>query len=77
MLLVLISVMGGVKLEFIQNSFDSIRRFEIRLIRKAKNSKNLIKINSKFVQFDTMCFLHFYHSAKMVNLMGRGSFEVI
>ena len=37
----------------VRNSFDSIRKFMIRLIRKVKNnSKNSIKINSKFVRFD-------------------------
>ena len=45
---------GGVKLEFVRNSFDSIRKFAIRLIRKGKKySKNSMKINSKFVQFDS------------------------
>ena len=45
---------GGVKLEFVQNSFDSIRKFAIRLIRKGKKySKNSMKINSKFVRFDS------------------------
>ena len=29
---------GGVKLEFVPNSFDSIQKFAIRLIRKAKNT---------------------------------------
>ena len=39
---------------FVRNSFDSIRKFMIRLIRKVKNnSKNLIKINFKFVRFDS------------------------
>ena len=39
---------------FVRNSFDSIRKFMIRLIRKVKNnSKNSIKINSKFVRFDS------------------------
>ena len=39
---------------FVQNSFDSIRKFIICLIRKEKNnSKNSIKINSKFVRFDS------------------------
>ena len=38
----------------VRNSFDSIRKFMIRLIRKVKNnSKNLIKINLKFVQCDS------------------------
>ena len=38
---------------FVRNSFDSIRKFMIRAIRKVKNdSKNWIKINSKFVPFD-------------------------
>ena len=37
---------GGVKLEFVRNSFDSIRKFAVRLIRKGKKySKNLMKIN--------------------------------
>ena len=31
------------------NSFDSIRKFAIRLIRKGKKYLNLMKINSKFV----------------------------
>ena len=45
---------GGVKLEFVRNSFDSIRKFAIRLIRKGKKySKNSMKINSKFVRFDS------------------------
>ena len=39
---------------FVRNSFDSIRKSMIRLIRKVKNnSKNSIKINSKFVRFDS------------------------
>ena len=39
---------------FVLNSFDSNRKFMVRLIRKVKNdSKNSIKINSKFVQFDS------------------------
>ena len=39
---------------FVRNLFDSIWKFIIRLIRKVKNnSKNLIKINSKFVRFDS------------------------
>ena len=37
---------GGVKLEFVQNSFDSIRKGK-------KYSKNSKKINSKFVRFDS------------------------
>ena len=46
--------MGGVKLEFVRNSFDLIRKFAIQLIRKGKKySKNSMKINSKFVQFDS------------------------
>ena len=45
---------GGVKLEFVQNLFDSIRKLAIRLIRKGKKySKNSKKINSKFVRFDS------------------------
>ena len=37
---------------FVRNSFDSIRKFLIGLIRKVKNnSKNSIKINSKLVRF--------------------------
>ena len=49
-----IEITGGVKLEFVQNSFDSIRKFAIRLIRKGKKySKNSMKINSKFVRFDS------------------------
>ena len=45
---------GGVKLEFVRNSFDSIRKFAIQLIRKGKkHSKYSIKINSKFVRFDS------------------------
>ena len=44
----------GVKLEFVRNSFYTIQKFAIRLIRKGKKySKNLMKINSKFVQFDS------------------------
>ena len=39
---------------FVQNSFYSIRKFMIWLIRKVKkNLKNSIKINSKFVRFDS------------------------
>ena len=35
---------------FVRNSFDSIRKFMIRFIRKVKiNLKNSIKIDSKFV----------------------------
>ena len=49
-----IKARGGVKLEFIQNSFDSIPKFAIQLIRKGKKySKNSMKINSKFVRFDS------------------------
>ena len=45
---------GGVKLEFVQNSFDLTWKFAIRLIRKGKKySKNSMKINSKFVLFDS------------------------
>ena len=41
-------------MEFIRNSFNSIRKFAIRLIREGKKySKNLMKINSKFVRFDS------------------------
>ena len=44
---------GGVKLEFVRNSFDSIRKSAIRLIRKGKKySKNSMKFNLKFVRFD-------------------------
>ena len=49
-----ISIRGGVTLEFVRNSFDSIQNFAIRLIRKSKKySKNSVKINSKFVRFDS------------------------
>ena len=42
---------GGVKLEFMGNSFDSIRNFAIRLIEKSKKySRNLMKINSNSIQ---------------------------
>ena len=34
-------VWGGVKLEFVGNSFDSIRKFAIRLSRKAKNIQKI------------------------------------
>ena len=45
---------GGVKLEFVRNSFDLISKFAIQLIRKGKKySKNSMKINSKFVRFDS------------------------
>ena len=45
---------GEVKLEFVRNSFDLIRKFAIQLIRKGKEySKNSMKINSKFVLFDS------------------------
>ena len=45
---------GGVKMEFIRNSFDSIQKFAIRLIQKGKKySKNSMKINSKFIWFDS------------------------
>ena len=41
-------------MEFVRNSFDTIRKFAIRLIRKGKKySKNSMKINSKFVRFDS------------------------
>ena len=54
MVLKIVKVRGGVKLEFVRNSFDSIRRFAIRLIRKDKKySKNSMKICSKFVRFDS------------------------
>ena len=54
MVLKIVKVRGGVKLEFVRNSFYSIRRFAIRLIRKDKKySKNSMKINSKFVRFDS------------------------
>ena len=44
---------GGVKLEFVRNLFNSIRKFTIRLIRKGKkSSKNSIIFNSKFVRFE-------------------------
>ena len=49
----LLHIRGGVKLEFVRNSFDSIRKFTIRLIRKGKkSSKNSIIFNSKFVRFE-------------------------
>ena len=42
---------------FVRNSFHSIRKFMIRLIRKVKNNlKNSIKINSKFVRFDSKIY---------------------
>ena len=45
---------GGVKLEFVRNSFNSIRKFAIRLIRKGKKYLiNSMKINSKFIRFDS------------------------
>ena len=41
-------------MEFVRNLFDSIRKFAIRLIREGKKySKNSMKINSKFVRFDS------------------------
>ena len=41
-------------MEFVRNSFDSIRKFAIRLIQKGKTySKNSMKIDSKFVRFDS------------------------
>ena len=47
---------GGVKLEFVRNLLDLIRKFAIRLIRKGKKySKNSMKINLKFVRFDSNC----------------------
>ena len=52
-ILMKLCIRGGVKLEFIRNSFDPIQKFGIRLFQKVKNnSKNSIKINSKFVRFD-------------------------
>ena len=46
---------GGVKLEFILNSFDSIRKFAIRLFPNGKKClKNSMKINSKFVQINSI-----------------------
>ena len=39
---------GGVKSEIVQNLFDSIQNFVIRLIQK---EKNWMKINLKFVGF--------------------------
>ena len=43
---------NGVKLEYLFEIY-SIQKFAIRLIRKVKNnSKNSIKINSKFVRLD-------------------------
>ena len=45
---------GGVKLEFVRNSFDSIWKFAIWLIQKGKKYlKNSMKINSKFFRFDS------------------------
>ena len=45
---------GGVKLEFIRNSCNSIWKFAIWLIRKGKKYwKNSMNINSKFVRFDS------------------------
>ena len=42
---------------FVDNSFDLIRKSMIRLIRKVKNNlKNSIKINSKFVRFDSKIY---------------------
>ena len=34
-------IRGGVKLEFVRNSFDSIRKFTIRLIGKGKNIRKI------------------------------------
>ena len=52
---------------FVQNLFDSIWKFMIRLIQKVKNnSKNSIKINSKFVRFNSTppvgCKLVLHHT---------------
>ena len=45
---------GGVKLEFMRNLFDSIKKFVIWLIWKVKKYlKNSIKINLKFVRLDS------------------------
>ena len=50
-------VRGGVKLGFVRNSVNSIRKFTIRLIRKGKkSSKNSINFNSKFVRFERKKF---------------------
>ena len=58
---------GGVKLEFVRNSFDSIRKFTIRLIRKGKkSSKNSINFNSKFVRFERKKFERFANFSNSV-----------
>ena len=55
---------AGVKfpeIRFVRNSFNSIRKFTIRLIRKVKKySKNSIKINSKFIRFDSTSILELH-----------------
>ena len=58
---------GGVKLEFVRNSFDSIQKLTIRLIRKGKkSSKNSIFFNSKFVRFKRKWFEKFANFSNSV-----------
>ena len=55
--LILLQLQVGVKLSeigFVQNSFNRIQKLSIRLIRKVRyHLKNLMKIISKFVRFDS------------------------
>ena len=58
---------GGVKLGFVRNSVNSIRKFTIRLIRKGqKSSKNSINFNSKFVRFEIKKFEKFANFSNSV-----------
>ena len=62
-------VVLGVELNW--NSFEicSIRKFAIRLIRKGKKySKNSMKINSKFVRFDSTPTIGWSQIFQMLNL---------
>ena len=60
-------IRGGVKLGFVRNSFDSIRKFTIRLIRNGKkSSKNSINFNSKFVRFERKKFEKFANFSNSV-----------
>ena len=67
---------GGVKLEFVRNSVNSIRKFTIRLIRKGKkSSKNSINFNSKFVRFERKKFEKFANFSNSVFCFEK--FEII
>ena len=60
------------------NSFDSIRKFAIWLIRKGKHySKNLMDCNSKFIRFDSTLSKGWSQIVQMLDLFNSKIYDSI